>query len=145
MDVGVALRSVVSGDRQEKSKSCKKTQRRLDTEQRFLAEVSLIGDGIEDGLLTHPILDSSAPAMTAPSETPAVIPVFTSPMKSPRRSGLVIWIVIILATMKIPLAPAPEMTRPMMNISNVFDVATTSVPAAMRMVEKNMQSLGLKT
>ena len=52
---------------------------------------------------------------------------------------------IILATIKIPLAPAPEMTRPTMNISNVFEVATMKVPAAMMTVEMNMQSLGLKT
>lgn len=83
--------------------------------------------------------------MTAPSDTPAVIPVLTSPINRPRRSGLVIWIVMMLATMKIPLAPAPEMTRPTMNISNVFEVATMSVPAAMITVDMNMQSLGLKT
>jgi len=53
--------------------------------------------------------------------------------------------VMMLATMKIPLAPAPEITRPTMNISNVFDVATMSVPAAIMTVEMNMQSLGLKT
>jgi len=51
----------------------------------------------------------------------------------------------MLATIKTPLAPAPEMTRPTMNISNVFEVATMSVPAAMMTVEMNMQSLGLKT
>jgi len=96
-------------------------------------------------LLTHPIFASSAPAITAPSETPAVIPVLTSPMNSPRRSGLVIWIVMILATIKMPLAPAPEITRPTMNISKVFEFATMSVPTAMATVEKNMQSRGLNT
>lgn len=52
---------------------------------------------------------------------------------------------MILATMKMPLAPAPEMTRPMMNVSKVFALETVSVPAAMTMVEKNMHSRALNT
>lgn len=53
--------------------------------------------------------------------------------------------VMILATMKMPLAPAPEITRPTINISKVFEFATISVPTAIATVEKNMQSRGLNT
>jgi hypothetical protein len=52
---------------------------------------------------------------------------------------------MMLATMKIPLAPAPEITRPTMNILNEPEVAMMRVPAEMSRVEKNMQSRGLKT
>jgi uncharacterized UPF0146 family protein len=51
----------------------------------------------------------------------------------------------MLATMKIPLAPAPEITRPTMNISNETEVAMMIVPIEINRVEKNMQRRGLKT
>jgi hypothetical protein len=98
-----------------------------------------------DEKLTHPILGSSAPAITAPSETPTVIAVFARPMYKPRLFGLVIWIAMMLATMKMPPPPAPVTMRPIMKCSKETDVDVIIEPMQISMVEKNIQRRGLKT
>ena len=83
--------------------------------------------------------------MTAPSETPTVIAVFARPMYKPLRLGLVIWIAMMLATMKMPPPPAPLTTRPMIKCSKDTDVDVMADPMAINMVEKNMHKRGLNT
>ena len=83
--------------------------------------------------------------MTAPSETPTVIAVLARPMYRPLRFGLVIWIAMMLATMKIPPPPAPVITRPKMKCSNDTEVDVTTDPIHIIIVEQNMHSRGLKT
>jgi hypothetical protein len=51
----------------------------------------------------------------------------------------------MLATIKIPPPPAPVNARPTRNILKVFASPVTKVPIQINMVEKNMQSRGLKT
>jgi len=100
---------------------------------------------LRGGELTQPILGSRAPAITAPSETPTVIAVLARPIYKPRRFGLVIWMAMMLATMKMPPPPAPVTTRPRMKCSNDMDVDVMTDPMHIIMVEKNMHSRGLKT
>jgi hypothetical protein len=97
------------------------------------------------GRLTHPILGSRAPAMTAPSDTPTVIAVLARPMYSPLLFGLVIWIAMMLATMKMPPPPAPVTTRPKIKCSKEIDVDVMTDPILINMVEKNMHRRGLNT
>jgi hypothetical protein len=93
----------------------------------------------------HPILGSRAPAMTAPSETPTVIPELTRAMYNPRRLGEVICMTMILATMRIPPPPAPVNARPTMKVLKEFEIPVMAVPIQIKTVEKNMQSRGLNT
>lgn len=96
-------------------------------------------------ILTQPTLGSKAPAMTAPSERPTVMPVFANPMKRPRRFALTIWITTIVATIRIPAPPAPVKERPTKNQVKEFARDVISEPAQMSVVEKNMHMRGLKT
>jgi len=100
---------------------------------------------VYQGEFTHPILGSSAPAMTAPSETPTVIAVFARPMYNPLRLALVIWIAMMLATMKMPPPPAPVIARPKTKCSNDTEVDVMINPTLINMVEENMHNRGLNT
>jgi len=66
-------------------------------------------------------------------------------MYKPLRLGLVIWIAMILATMKMPPPPAPVITRPKTKCSNDTEVEVMINPVLINMVEKNMHRRGLNT
>lgn len=100
---------------------------------------------VEGDTHTHPILGSRAPAITAPSEIPTVIPQLTRPMYSPRVLGLDSCTTRMLATINTPAAPDPVMTRPTINILNETEVEVMIVPTKRIRVDANMQSRGLKT
>lgn len=66
-------------------------------------------------------------------------------MNSPRRLGLTTWTTRIVATIKMPAPPAPVKDRPTKNQLNEVASEVMSDPTHISNVEKNMQSLGLKT
>jgi hypothetical protein len=134
------------------------TEGSLDAKERFLGVLLAMYDiavTVDAGkceerlggvrVLTQPILGSSAPAMTAPSETPTVIAAFDSAMYSPLFWGLVICTAIMSATVRIPAPPAPVITRPTMKVLKLLEREVTMEPMHMITVEKNMQRRGEKT
>jgi hypothetical protein len=71
--------------------------------------------------------------------------VLARPMYKPLRFGLVIWIAMMLATMKMPPPPAPVTMRPMIKCSKDTEVDVMVDPIQINMVEKNMHRRGLNT
>jgi hypothetical protein len=90
----------------------------------------------------HPMLDSSAPAITAPNETPVVIPELIKPMKNPLLSIGVYCTAIMVAVIKQLPAPAPLTILPTRNCDRSNDSEVITVPKAIMTVEKANTALG---
>jgi hypothetical protein len=71
--------------------------------------------------------------------------VLARPMYKPLRFGLVIWIAMMLATMKMPPPPAPVTMRPTIKCWKDTEVEVMADPIQINMVEKNMHRRGLNT
>jgi hypothetical protein len=87
--------------------------------------------------LTHPATGSKAPAMTAPNETPTVKPVFTRPMKRPRRLLPASSRTMTKDMVKIPAAPAPLTARPRRKTGRVWAKPVITPP-----MEKRLRGYG---
>ena len=118
----------------------------MDLEVRKEVSVNgLVGIQIWDEQLTHPVIGSKAPAMTAPKDTPIVKPVFTNPMNNPlfffpENSRTKMNEIVI-----IPAPPIPLIALPNKKVVKVLACDVITPPIENRTEATMMQFLGEKT